>query len=94
MYASEKILKQLASGDHYVVVDERDDTEAPIHTIFALRYKLKNKMLRRMNRRNYDGIRRFWSECYEEYPGWLSAWTAACSGDYVELKNELQKMIP
>jgi hypothetical protein len=94
MYASERILKQLASGDHYVVVDERDDTEALIHTIFALRYKLKNKMLRRMNRRNYDGIRRFWSECYEEYPGWQSAWMAACSGDYVELKNELQKMIP
>ena len=54
MYASERVLKQLASGDHYVVVDERDDTEALIRTIFALRYKLKNKMFRRMNRRNYD----------------------------------------
>lgn len=93
MYASERILEQLAEGDHQVVVDERDDTEALVHTIFALRYREKHKMLRGLNRQDFDEIRRFWSVCYDEHPGWQSAWTAARSGDYVELKRELQKMV-
>ena len=75
------------------MVDERDDTEALVHTIFALRYREKYKMLRGLNRQDFDEIRRFWSVCYDEHPGWQSAWTAARSGDYVELKRELQKMV-
>lgn len=93
MYASERILRQLAGGGHEVVADERDDTKALIHTIFALRYREKYKMLRWLIREDFDRIRRFWSECYDEYPGWQSAWTAARAGKYAELKRELQKMV-
>lgn len=94
MYASEKVLEELGDGNRDILVDERDDTEALVHTIFALRYKPVKRKLCRMQRNEHDKIRRFWSKCYEEYPGWQSAWNAACSGDYEKLKCELGNMVP
>jgi hypothetical protein len=69
MYASKSILSRLANGDHSVVVDEWDDTEALVNTTFALRYVHKHKKLRNLNRKDYGGIRRVWSECYDRNLG-------------------------
>lgn len=93
-YASERVLEELASGNRHVMVNAKDDTEALVHTIFALRYKVKNKNLRSMKDNDFDGIRRFWSECSKEYLGWQSAWAAARLAEYKNLKIEVEKMVP
>ena len=88
LYASERILGQLADGDCEVLAEGRDDLEALVHTIFSFRFHEKHKMLRGLKRHDFGELRMFWSKCSDEYPAWKAALTAARSGDYLKLKCE------
>lgn len=93
LYASERILGQLADGDCEVLAEGRDDLEALVHTIFSLRFHEKHKMLRGLKRDDFGELRMFWSKCSDDYPAWNSALAAARAEDYEKLKSEFKQLI-
>jgi hypothetical protein len=93
MYASDRILGLLESGSYKVLAEEKDDLEALVHSIFALRYKSYFNELHGIDRMRFGDLRAFWEKCFARIQYWRPILEAARNTDYIKVKSEFERMV-
>lgn len=92
-HASERILGLLDSGSDEVLAEEKDDLEALVHSIFALRYQSCSNKLRGIDRMRFGDLRVFWEKCFARFQYWGPILEAAWNTDYINVKSEFERMV-